>query len=128
MLDVLLGMMDRKQASGWYDPHVEAPIELRHVNWLATANSTKDLPPAIRDRFRMVSRIADPSAEHGPHLVKALLRQVAAERGPGAAMIEPLGRDEIEAITRIWGGGSVRQLQTVLEHWLRQRDRSASRH
>ena len=128
LLDVLLGMMDRKQASGWYDPHVEAPIDLRHVNWLATANSTKGLPPAIRDRFRMVSRIADPAAEHGPHLVKALLRQVVAERGPGAAMIEPLGLDEIEAITGIWGGGSVRQLQTVLEHWLRQRDRSASRH
>lgn len=128
LLDVLLGMMDKKQSSGWYDPHVEAPIDLRHVNWLATANSTKDLPPAVRDRFRMTSRIADPTIEHGPAMVKSLLRQIAAERGQGGAMIEPLGEDEVQAITSLWGGGSVRQLHTVLEHWLRRRDRTASRH
>ncbi len=137
LLDALLGMLGDTTASSWRDPFLEAPVDLRHVNWLASANAIEGIPPALRDRWT-ISKFPSPDASHAPHLIAALWPGVVASLGIDARFVPPLGQDEIAAITKLWSsarppliqapgkqaetGLSVRRLKMILERWLQRRE------
>lgn len=147
LLDALLGMLGDTTAGCWRDPFLEAPVDLRHVNWLASANSLDGIPSALRDRW-VISKFPSPSAAHAPHLVAALWPGVVAACGLDHRLVPALGQDEIEAVTRLWSapgfrasgfrteisggaaepGLSVRRLKTILERWLQRREAGEARH
>ncbi|MCF1502240.1 AAA family ATPase [Afifella sp. H1R] len=37
-LDALLPMLEPLSGAHWYDPYIQAPVDLSHVVWIATAN------------------------------------------------------------------------------------------
>ena len=141
LLDALLGMLGDTTAGSWRDPFLEAPVDLRHVNWLASANAIEEIPAALRDRWT-ISKFPSPDASHAPHLIAALWPGVVAALGADARFVPALGQDEIEAITRLWTsarpsqapgrpaetGLSVRRLKMILERWLQRRDHGLPLH
>ena len=142
LLDALLGMLADTTAGRWRDPFLETSVDLRHVNWLAAANSIEGIPTALRDRW-IISKFPSPSASHAQHLIAALWPGVVAECGLDGRLVPALGQDEVEAITRLWTkpsfrietpdrpaetGLSVRRLKMILERWLQRREAVELRH
>lgn len=120
---VLLGMLD--QADAWEDPVVMAPVDLSAISWLATANGLDGLGPALRDRLRVLS-LPPPRREHVPALIAGMLERIRRE--PRSEGCEPLTGEEIDAVCRVWSGGSLRSLRRLVEGVLTARERSATRH
>lgn len=123
MHNVLLGMLD--QADAWTDPMLLAPVDLSHVNWVATANAADGLPAPLRDRLRIL-RLDPPRPEHAPALIPTLLDGMRGRRHRG--WIAPLSPAELEAVQAVWRDGSVRSLRRYLSGVLAARDAAAVRH
>lgn len=60
--DTLLQLLEPLNASRFYDEYLQAPIDLSRVTFLATANSTEDLPEPIKDRVKVL-KAPEPTAD-----------------------------------------------------------------
>lgn len=125
--DALLPFLEKATAQRLEDPYLQAPVDLSHVNWIATTNQAGRLPAPLRDRFRILAFPA-PTLEHLPLLAASLLREAARERGLDARWAGPPSGEELEALAEVWQGGSVRRLQRLVEGVLTARDRMAEVH
>lgn len=125
LFDVLLAMTEPQSAASWYDPYIQAPINLSGVLWLGTANDASDIPSTLRDRFRILSFNA-PRAEHLEALARTLMAEIVGERGLLAEWARPLSWDELDALWKVWDGGSVRALKRLLEGVLNAREAEAT--
>lgn len=120
--DVLIGMLERETSSRWHDVYLEAECDLSHVSWLMTANSIEPLPAALRDRCR-IFRFPNPTKEHLQVLAARILERLHDELGLDPRWAQPLAAFEIEALTSAWKGGSLRQLERMLEVLIETRER-----
>lgn len=118
LTDVLLGMLEPSTSSRWFDPHIEAPIDLSHIIWVATANQLDGLSPAFLDRWA-ISKIEAPDEKLGATIAK----NIAADLG-----CIDLAPDEITGIIAAWGAGSIRKLKKIVTHYVEKRDMYESRH
>jgi hypothetical protein len=125
--DAVLPFLETTTSRAHNDPYIEAPCDLSMVNYIATANNELDLPPMLRDRFRLL-RIPAPGPEHLPALARTLVKEIAADRAINPAWGTPLDGDEMEIAARLWPGGSIRRLRSVIEIILSKRDEQALRH
>ncbi len=125
--DSVLPFLETTTSRVYPDPYIEAPCDLSQLNYLATANNELDLPAPLRDRFRLL-RIPEPGPEHLSALSDTLLKEIAADRGISPAWATPLDGDEMEIATRLWPGGSIRRLRSVLEIIFSRRDERALTH
>jgi ATP-dependent Lon protease len=125
--DSLLLFVEPETSKAHLDPFIQAPANLSMVNYIATANSELDLPQTLRDRFRLL-RIPEPKAEHLPMLARTLAREIAAERGIDPAWPSDLDSFELDVAARLWPGGSIRRLRSIVEIILIHRDTLALRH
>lgn len=123
MLDVLLGMLEPSSSRVWWDPFLEARINLSRVIWLGTANALEPLPAPLKDRCRIL-RFPEPGAEH---LVTLANRIFAALVGNDRFQ-QPLQPNELDALGRHWPGGSLRLLKRMLQEVLHHRRRVATWH
>lgn len=105
---------------------LQIPLDLSHVNYLATANSLEPLPAPLRDRFRIVT-FPKPTVADLDALLPGLFKTLATERRIDARWIAPLDADERNAIASAWPGGSVRRLLRILDAILQARDQHATR-
>lgn len=113
LLDVLLGMLEPENAGAFWDPYIEAPVDLSTVNWLLTANSVHTLHPALLDRCRVLF-LPEPTPDDLPQLLPSVLKAVLSERGLDERWAPPLSADQVKLIEQVWNGGSIRRLkQTV---------------
>lgn len=124
--DCLLGLLEPETSSRYPDPALQIPLDLSHVNYVATANAIDPLPAPLRDRFRIVA-FPKPGITDLDALLRALIKTLAAERGVDRRWIAPISPDERAAITAAWPGGSVRRLHRILEAILQTRDHHATR-
>lgn len=124
--DCMLGFLEPETASRYADPALQIELDLSHVSYLATANSTDPLPSPLRDRFRIVT-FPKPGPEHLGALLPPVIADLAVERGLDSRWIEPLSGHERDVVAAHWRGGSVRQLRRVVEVILRAREKSAIR-
>lgn len=124
----LLGLIDRRTAAAWHDQYTDAPVNLSFVNWIFTANGTPGIHPALMNRLRVL-RVPRPGREHIPALAPRVLADLLAERGIDTRFESPLDGVEIEAIARAWksDGGSIRDLQRLVEGVLDARQQAAGR-
>ena len=75
-LATILTMVERSTAHGYFDKCLLAPVDLSHVNWIATANDVSRLPAPLRSRFDIVV-IEPPRLEHFEALLGNVLRALA---------------------------------------------------
>lgn len=125
--DCLLGLLEPETAGRYPDPALQIPLDLRHISYVATANSLDPLPSPLRDRFR-IAAFPKPGFADLDALWPGLIQSLAAERGIDSRWIAPLDATERTIIASAWPGGSVRRLRRVIEALLHSRDYFAHRH
>lgn len=121
LVDTLLAFLDRGNAAKYRDPALETEVDLSWVSYILTANSLDGIPMPLRDRCRIVP-IPDPDFHHVGDLVKHIVEDIAQERGLDKRWYPPLAEDEMNVVTKAWGGGSLRKLRRAVEVLLQGRD------
>lgn len=125
LFDSLLAMTEPESAAKWYDPYVQAPINLTGILWLGTANEASDIPGPLRDRFRILD-FGVPEVDDLESLALTLMAELVSERGLHPLWARPLTWEERDALWAVWDGGSIRALRRYLEGVLRAREATAS--
>lgn len=121
LLDSLLPMLERSSAKRFFDIFLQASVDLSAVLWIGTSNDPSLLPQPLRDRCRILP-FPSPTAEHLPSLAKGILGDIVNERQLDSRWIGRLTGDEIEALSAVWPGGSLRALRKYIEGVLTARD------
>jgi ATP-dependent Lon protease len=124
--DCLLGFLEGETNVRYPDPALQTNLDLSQVSYVATANTLDPLPPAIRDRFRIIE-FPTPSADDLDALLPPVLAEIARERGLDRNWVPPLDGSEYAAVRKYWHGGSVRRLRRIIEAILRERDLRSAR-
>lgn len=125
--DALLPFLDPVSAARFMDPAAMIEVDLSHVSYLATTNSTAAIPQVLLDRFR-VFEVPSPSRKHLPAILPTMVKQAAASRGLRPEWIGPFDEAETAVIHARWTNGSLRSLQRLVAGILRSREKLASRH
>ena len=129
LVDVLLNMLEPSTASVYLDQYIMAPVNLGHINWLATCNNIAGLPAPLRDRFRILE-FPSPGAEHLQVIGNSLLTGIMRERGYDERWVSPLSPEELDALAKIWpakdGAASIRVLKRLVEAVAEARDQTIS--
>ena len=126
LLDVLLGFLDRGNASIFRDPSLECVVDCSHVNWLLTANDIGNVPAPLRDRCRII-KVPDPEWRHIGEVSRSILDSIADDRDLDRRWLPDLDADEVDLIGRHWRGGSLRKLRRIVETIVDVRDRHLPR-
>jgi hypothetical protein len=114
--DALLAMVgDHREA--FHDPFLETAVNLSHVVWIGTCNSTHSLRGPLLDRF-VVHDIPDPSARDIEVIVAGILRQVREQSGVDPRFVPDLDPVEWDVLKRGWRGGSIRPLKRAVDRLL----------
>ena len=74
--DVLLAILEPVSAVEWTNPYLQAPVDVSHVVWIATANRLEGISMALLDLCRVLQMSA-PGPEHLALLAPGLLWQPA---------------------------------------------------
>ncbi|HEY8360672.1 MAG TPA: AAA family ATPase [Ramlibacter sp.] len=122
LMDVLLGFLDRGNASVFRDPSLESVVDCSHVNWILTANETGSIPGPLKDRCRII-KVPDPEWRHVHDICRSILDSIAEERDLDRRWLPDLDQDEIDLIGKHWRGGSIRKLHRIVETIIDVRDR-----
>lgn len=120
----LMPFLESETSARYPDPFIESDVDLSHVNFFLTANDDSKLQGPLRDRLRIV-RMPEPRREDLPTLARAMVNDVARERGGNPAWWPHLNEDELEIAGRLWLGGSVRRLRVIVERLLAAREKNA---
>ena len=79
----LLEVLDSEQNSRFRDNYIELPLDLSQVFFIATANSTADIPTPLLDRMELIE-VNNYTANEKFHIAKEhLLPKVCAQNGIG---------------------------------------------
>jgi ATP-dependent Lon protease len=126
--DALLNFLDKETSSRYRDQSLDCLIDLSMVSFIATANSTENLPGPLRDRLRII-KVPAPTLAHLPPLAASVMLDLAAE-DVARQGDEPLAADELAVIAKPWAqaGFSMRALQKIVRATLDARDQHAMRH
>jgi hypothetical protein len=120
--DVLVGLLEKETSVRWFDPYLESNCDLSHLSWLMTANEVESVPAVLRDRCRIL-RFPEPGPEHLPFLASRILEKLYLEQGHDPRWATPLEGYEVEALARVWIGGSIRKLERLVETLVETRER-----
>lgn len=128
LVHAILPHLERETACRYRDSSLDAELDLSWVIHIATANSIKDLPGPLKDRYRIVN-IPSPRLADLPVLAANVMRELAIEIGE-EAFVQALANDELDVIARAWSasGFSLRKLQAIISATLDLRDQAAVRH
>ncbi len=114
LTDGILALAEPETARAYHDPYLECATDLSAVSYIATANDTSGLDPALLSRFRVVD-MPSPSLASLPALARGLVAELRRERGLDDRWVPDLTPDELAMIGEHWRGGSVRTLQALVE-------------
>lgn len=120
--DVLVGLLEAETARRWHDPYIESHCDLSHLSWLMTVNSLEPIPSVLRDRCWIIS-FPEPGPEHLEGLAPRILERLYVDAGHDRRWATPLEHSELDALSKAWGGGSLRKLERLLEVLIKARDR-----
>jgi ATP-dependent Lon protease len=116
-LDVVLAQIEPGSRKAFFDPFLEAPVDLSAVTFIATVNDTRPLKGPLLDRF-LVLACPDPGPEDLDAIVRGILRQVRESSGVDPRFVPDLDHVEISALRRGWRGGSIRPLRRAVDRIL----------
>jgi len=111
----LLAMLEPETRDHYFDEALSAHVDLSFVNWIFTANSTKDLGRPLLSRVRIVHMPA-PSASHAPQILKSAMRDLSERYGwSKEAMPELDPKVQSALLDSLSKGASPRTLVAMLE-------------
>lgn len=125
--DCLHGFLEPQTASAWRDPYLQMPVDLSHVLWIATANSTKRIPSTLTDRLTCIS-FPSPDGRHLRVLANSMIRIAFERHDLDPRWAAPIDGEEFDALSAAWTGGSLRALQRLVDAVLDARGTWSSRH
>lgn len=114
LTDGVLALLERETARAFHDPYLECAVDLSAVSYIATANSTESLDPALLSRFRVID-MPMPTLASLPVLARGIVDEIRRERGLDERWLGDLTPGELELVAEHWRGGSVRTLQALVE-------------
>lgn len=107
--DTLLSLMEPATAARWECPALRLPLDMSHISWIMTSNTTRTIPPAVLSRCEVIEL---PDISHDD--LVAFVRRSAARMGLTEASTDAL----ILAIRRGYarkGRFSLRDVNRMLE-------------
>ena len=111
----LLGMLERSTAARFFDGCLASEIDLRHVNWVLTANRLDGLRPPLLSRVDIIE-VRGPGSEHAEIVLAALWRDIARDCGlPPDAMPRLEAAAEAMLLRLFRNTRSVRRLRRAIE-------------
>lgn len=119
--DVLVGLLEAETSRRWHDPYVESSCDLSHVSWLMTANSVDPIPAFLRDRCRIIP-FPEPGPEQLAVLAPRILARLYVAAGHDPRWATPLQEYELDALSSVWRGGSIRKLERLVEVLIQARE------
>lgn len=114
LTDGILGLTERETARAFHDPYLECATDLSACSYIATANDTMDLDPALLSRFRVLD-MPEPTLASLPVLARSLVADLRRDRGLDERWLWDLTPAELDLVAEHWRGGSVRVLQALVE-------------
>jgi hypothetical protein len=126
IFDVLLGFFEVKSAQRWVDPYIQSPANLSHIIWLATANTLKGIPGVLLDRCRAI-RFPEPRSSDMAAISRQMLKRILERRSLNLAWAFPFTTEELEAMSRLWQGSSLRTLERLVEAVVAARERAMTK-
>lgn len=113
--EALLAMLEPRTARCWYDRCLMAPVDLRHIVWVATANSLDGIPTPLLSRFDIV-RVPAPRPQDAPALIASLRHEVCRSMGLPVEMQPELGAGTTQLLVEHFERtGSIRLLRRGVE-------------
>jgi hypothetical protein len=110
----LLAMLERDTARNWFDPCLQAPIDLSHINWIAGTNTLDGIPDALLSRFDVVQCEA-PTVEDWPIIRTNMLRNIADGLGIDVCDLPKIDAAIDREIARLLARGDMRPARRALE-------------
>lgn len=114
VFDAILPMLEKSQAKRFRDPALEVDCDLSMVSHFATANNLDTVPGPLRDRMRILT-MPEPGWQHLGDLVDGIVWDLMTERSLDVRWVAPLAEDELDLVRKAWPGGSIRQLQRIVQ-------------
>jgi len=109
-LGALYQLLEPRSAQIFCDRSVSwLPIDARHVNWVATANSTEGLDPALLSRF-VVFEIPTPSAEQQRAVLQRIYALMLREYRVAHLLVDTLRTQDLDALS----GASIREARLLI--------------
>ena len=113
--ETLLAMLEPLTAKAWYDRCLMAAVDLRHVNWIATANTTASIPAPLLSRFDIL-HVRGPGVRNAIALLSRLRRELACDWGVPLSMLPDLSPQAHDLLVEHFvRTGSIRALRMGLE-------------
>ena len=122
----LLGLLEPRRAEAFFDPFLNAPLNLSKMSWVFTANTLTDIPPALQNRLEII-RCQSPQRKHLEQLAPQLLQAAYADRNLDPRWCEPLNQNEMNSLRWHWSGGSIRNLKRLVQAVVDSREKFMSR-
>lgn len=114
LTDGILNLTEKETSRAFHDPFLECTVDLSAVSYIATANDTSELDPALLSRFRVLD-MPRPTVASLPVLARSLVADVRRDRGLDELWLPDLTPSELDLVAEHWRGGSVRTLQALVE-------------
>jgi hypothetical protein len=110
----LLAMLERDTARTWFDPCLQAPVDLSHINWIAGTNTLDGIPDALLSRFDVVA-CEGPTIEDWPIVRANMLRNIADSLGVEVCDLPKIDVSIDREIARLLARGDMRPVKRALE-------------
>lgn len=123
---ILVTLFEKETSSRYFDPFIDAPLDLSAVSYIATANDARKVPQVVLDRLRLLT-IPDPRAQDLSLITAQVAASYRAERGLDEVWCPDLAHDENALLARHWRGGSLRILVRLTGALLSGREALATR-
>ncbi len=109
----LLAMLAQETKGQYRDEGLGVTVDLSHVSWILTANSTRNIEPSLLSRVKIVS-LAAPSAKYAERVVETAIRDAVTQVGiqDDEQRIEPEVRDALIRAAR--AGATPRRIMSMI--------------
>lgn len=122
--NAILAMIEPATAREYPDRYYDAPVDISHISWIATANEKTGMPGPLQDRLRCID-VQEPTRDHLIPICRSIVADLAAESGEEPHWFPELSDPELAIAESLWPGGSVRRLRRIVELIVARRETHA---
>jgi ATP-dependent Lon protease len=111
----ILPLLEKSENASYHEPFLAVPCDFSFVGWILTANSLDTISAPLRSRLRVL-QMPEPSAEHVPAVVNAMMKDIAREQELDEAWLPKPDALELDILQRAYNQHkSIRVLRRQLD-------------